>query len=73
MMNNQSKTSRLGVLMLFLLIAEAVLILLSWILSAMRVDGVRSLLSGEGIRWFFGTFTSMVASPWLAWLVLMLM
>ena len=52
--------------MLLLLIAEAVLILLSWILSAMRVDGVRSLLSGEGVRWFFGNFTTMVASPWLA-------
>ena len=71
-MNSQGKTSRLGVFMLLLLIAEAVLILLSWILSAMRVDGVRSLLSGEGVRWFFGNFTSMVASPWLAWLMLML-
>lgn len=59
--------------MLLLLIAEAVLILLSWILSAMRVEGVRSLLSGEGVRWFFGNFTSMVASPWLACLILMLM
>ena len=38
----------------------------------MRVDGVRSLLSGEGIRWFFGNFASMVASPWLAWLLLLL-
>ena len=73
MMNNQGKTSRLGMLMLFLLIAEAVLILLSWILSAIRVEGVRSLLSGEGVRWFFGHFTSIVASPWLAWLVLILM
>lgn len=72
MMNSQGKTSRLGVFLLLLLIAEAVLILLSWILSAMRVDGVRSLLSGEGVRWFFGNFTSMVASPWLAWLMLML-
>ena len=72
MMNNTGKTSRLGILMLFLLIAEAVLILLSWIFSAMRVDGVRSLLSGEGVRWFFGNFASMVASPWLAWLVMML-
>ena len=71
-MNSQGKTSRLGVFLLLLLIAEAVLILLSWILSAMRVDGVRSLLSGEGVRWFFGNFTSMVASPWLAWLMLML-
>ena len=72
MMNSQGKDSRLGMLMLLLLLAEAMLILISWIFSAMRVDGVRSLLSGEGVRWFFGNFTSMVASPWLACLVLML-
>jgi aminobenzoyl-glutamate transport protein len=72
MMNSQGKTSRLGMLMLLLLVAEAVLILLSWILSAMRVEGVRSLLSGEGVRWFFGHFTTMVGSPWLACLVLLL-
>ena len=72
MMNSQAKGSRFGVLMLLLLIAEVVLILLSWILSAMRVDGVRSMLSGEGVRWFFGNFASMVASPWLAWLLLLL-
>ena len=71
-MNRQAKGSRFGVLMLLLLIAEVVLILLSWILSAMRVDGVRSMLSGEGVRWFFGNFASMVASPWLAWLLLLL-
>ena len=72
-MNSQGKTSWPGILMLLLLIAESVLILISWILSAMRVEGVRSLLSGEGVRWFFGNFTSMVASPWLAWLILILM
>lgn len=72
MMNSQDKNSSLGILMFLLLIAEAVLILISWIFSAMRVDGVRSLLSGEGVRWFFGNFTSLVASPWLACLVLML-
>ena len=71
-MNSQGKDSRLGMIMLLLLLAEAALILISWIFSAMRVDGVRSLLSGEGVRWFFGNFTSMVASPWLACLVLML-
>ena len=71
-MNRQAKGSRFGVLMLLLLIAEVVLIILSWILSAMRVDGVRSMLSGEGVRWFFGNFASMVASPWLAWLLLLL-
>ena len=58
--------------MLLLLVAEAVLILISWIFSAMRIEGVRSLLSGEGVRWFFGNFTTMVASPWLACVVLML-
>lgn len=72
MMNSLGKTSNLGMLMLLLLIAEAVLILISWIFSAMRVEGVRSLLSGEGLRWLFGNFTSMVASPWLSCLVLML-
>ncbi len=71
-MNSQAKASSYGILMFLLLIAEVVLILLSWILSAMRVDGVRSLLSGEGIRWFFGNFTSMVASPWLVWLLLLM-
>lgn len=72
MMNSQAKASSYGIIMFLLLIAEVVLILLSWILSAMRVDGVRSLLSGEGIRWFFGNFTSMVASPWLVWLLLLM-
>ena len=71
-MNSPVKASRLGMLMLLLLVAEAVLILISWIFSAMRVEGVRSLLSGEGVRWFFGNFTTMVASPWLACVVLML-
>ena len=71
-MNSQERASRLGMLMLFLLLAEAVLILISWILSAVRIEGVRSLLSGEGIRWFFGSFTSMIASPWLACLILLL-
>ena len=55
-----------------LLISQTLLFILSWILSAMRLDGVRSLLSSEGIRWFFGAFTSNVASPWLVSLLLIL-
>jgi len=54
------------------LIAELVLILLSWILSATGLEGVRSLLSSEGVRWFFGGFSRMVASPVLVWLLLLL-
>jgi aminobenzoyl-glutamate transport protein len=61
-----------GVACLVLFLAEAVLVLLSWILSAMGLEGIRSLLSSEGIRWFFGDFTWMVASPWLVWLMLLL-
>jgi aminobenzoyl-glutamate transport protein len=34
------------------------------------MEGVRSLLSSEGVRWFFGSFTEMVASPLLVWLLL---
>ena len=63
----------LGEVTLILLIAELALILLSWILSAAGVEGVRSLLSGEGVRWFVGDFARMVASPLLAWLLLSMM
>lgn len=55
-----------------LIVAEALLVIFSWLLSAMRLPGVRSLLSSEGIRWFFGTFIQMVASPMLVWLLLIL-
>ena len=62
----------LGVVCLTLFISQAILVILSWLLSATMADGVRSLLSSEGIRWFFGSFTSMMASPLLVWLVLLL-
>ena len=65
-------SSQLGVVLFILLIAELALILLSWILSAAGVEGVRSLLSGEGVRWFVGDFARMVASPLLTWLLLLM-
>ena len=65
-------SSQLGVVLFILLIAELALILLSWILSAAGVEGVRSLLSGEGVRWFVGDFTRTMASPLLAWLILLM-
>lgn len=56
---------------LALVLAELVLILVSWLLSAaMPNSGVRSMLSGEGIRWFLGYFGSILATPILAWLLL---
>ena len=65
------KAMRRGGVMAFMLLgAELLLFILSWLLSATRMEGVRSLLSSEGIRWFFGSFTEMVASPLLVWLLL---
>ena len=63
------KSSRLC---MALLVAEGVLVVVSWLLSALRLEGVRSMLSSEGIRWFVGGFSDIVASPLLAWLLLML-
>ena len=57
---------------MFLLVAECVLVIVSWLLSAARLEGVRSMLSSEGIRWFFGGFSNIIASPLLAWLLLAL-
>ena len=54
-------------------VAEVVLILVSWLLSATMTEGVRSLLSNEGIRWFFGHFSDFMLSPLLVWLVLLSM
>ena len=55
-----------------LMVAECVLVIVSWLLSAARLEGVRSMLSTEGIRWFFGNFSNIIASPLLAWLLLAL-
>lgn len=69
---SMSATEALARCSLVLLIAELVLVLLSWILAATMTEGVRSLLSGEGLRWLFGRFARFVASPPLAWLLLLL-
>ena len=56
---------------LVLFLAEVVLIFLSWLLSAaLPNSGVRSMLSGEGIRWFLGHFGNILGTPILAWLLL---
>lgn len=58
-------------LALILGLAQLVLVLLSWVLTAaMPDDNARSLLSAEGIRWFFGRFVSNMQSPILVWLIL---
>jgi len=54
------------------MVAECVLVIVSWLLSAIQLEGVRSMLSSEGIRWFFNGFNDFIASPLLAWLLLVL-
>jgi aminobenzoyl-glutamate transport protein len=63
---------RLGWLCLVTVIAETLLVILSWLLSAMRVERIRSLLSSEGIRWFFSSFNDLIASPVLVWLLVLM-
>ena len=55
-----------------LLVSECVLVIVSWLLSAARIEGVRSMLSSEGIRWFFGGFSHIISNQLLAWLLLAL-
>lgn len=45
-------------------------IVFSWIVSSVSPSlSIRSLISGEGVRWFMGGFTSCLSSPLLVWLL----
>jgi aminobenzoyl-glutamate transport protein len=54
-----------------LLLAELLLVLASWLLSALPVVEARSLLSGEGIRWLMGQMSDCMATPLLVWILLL--
>lgn len=57
--------------MLLLALAQVILVLLSWLITAAMPDVFpRSMLSPEGIRWFFGSFSDNLESPWLVGLLL---
>lgn len=50
------------------------LVIGSWLLSAALPDAnVNSLLSVTGVRWLFNHFTSMLATPFLVWSILVCM
>ena len=68
MKGNKLAAALAGVLVL----AQLLLMLVSWIYSAAEPSsGVRSLLSSEGIRWFFSHFSTMLATPLLVWILLL--
>lgn len=61
----------LAYLALSLGIAEVVVILVSWLLTAAMPESfAHSLTSPEGIRWFTAHFVDHLTSVWLVWLVL---
>lgn len=64
------RTKFLSYLLGGLCVGQVVLMLTSWLLTAAWPERYsRSLLSAEGIRWFFGQFQYNLASPVLVWLV----
>lgn len=64
----------LAYLSLSLAFAMVALVFLSWIITAAMPDmPLRSLLSAEGMRWFFGHFADNLATPLLVWMVLAVM
>ena len=62
--------SKLGWTVLMFVTAQLALILLSWLITAAFPElPIRSLLSSEGVRWFFGSFTANQLTPLLAWFI----
>ena len=63
--------SRLPYLALVLLCAWVLLVLFSWIFTALHpTSPFRSLLSAEGIRWLFGHNVATLTTPVLTWIVM---
>ena len=61
---------KLGWTVLVFVTAQLALILLSWLITAAFPElPIRSLLSSEGVRWFFGSFTANQLTPLLAWFI----
>lgn len=51
---------------------QVLVILVSWLVTAAMPElSLRSLLSGEGVRWFFGQFVANLSSPLLIWMILL--
>ncbi len=54
-----------------LIVLQLLLMVVSWLLSAaFPASQFRSLLTGEGLRWFMGSYARLVATPVLTWLLL---
>ena len=57
-----------------ILLLQMLLFVVSWVIAAAMPDNtVHSLLGNEGIRWFFGSFVSNVATKPLVWMLVVAM
>lgn len=66
--------NKLGYIVLVLLVSQLALILLSWLVTAAFPElPMRSVLSSEGIKWFFGSFVSNQLSPLLIYFIMAVM
>ena len=66
--------NKLGYIVLVLLVSQLALILLSWLVTAAFPElPMRSVLSSEGIRWFFGSFVSNQLPPLLIYFIMAVM
>lgn len=60
--------------LLLLLIAQPVVVVLSWMLNAFFPQaGIRSLITSWGMRWYFGHFVDNVRIPFMVWMILLSM
>jgi aminobenzoyl-glutamate transport protein len=56
----------------FLAMTQVLVVFVSWLVAAVAPSlSIRSLLGGEGIRWFFGGFASRLSQPLLGWIILL--
>ena len=63
-----------GILVVVLVMAQLLLILISWLIAAaMPQSAIHSLLSNEGLRWFFGSLMQNLTTPVLPALLLLSM
>lgn len=54
-----------------LIVVQVITVLASWLVTAMMPElSWHSMLSSEGIRWFFGQFVRLQLSPLLLWLTI---
>lgn len=69
------KNNRLFAYTALVLVAlQVLLVFLSWMITSVNFElPMHSMLSNEGIRWFFGHFIDCITSPVLLWIILISM